>query len=59
MRNCKIDDISDDKHKELEEEEDMISVNERFNTDRSKYVLFPDSLFRTIWDMISFALIMY
>ena len=37
----------------------MISVNERFNSDRSKYVLFPDSNFRTFWDLISFLLILY
>jgi len=39
----RIDDISDDRHKELEEEEDMMSMNERLSYERSLFVLFPDS----------------
>jgi hypothetical protein len=39
----RIDDISDDRHRELEEEEDMMSMNERLSYDRSFLVLFPDS----------------
>lgn len=39
----RINDITDDRHKELEEEEDMMSMNERLSYERSFLVIFPDS----------------
>ncbi|CDW81481.1 UNKNOWN [Stylonychia lemnae] len=55
----RIDDISEDRHKELEEEEDMMSMNERLSYERSFLVLFPDSQLRAFWDLFSFLFILY
>jgi hypothetical protein len=39
----KIYDIDDSKHQELEEEEDMLSLNEKLSHQRSNFILYPDS----------------
>lgn len=55
----RIDDVADAKHKELEEEEDMMSLNERLSMEKSAFILFPDSKRRAVWDLIAFLLILY
>lgn len=51
--------MEDDKQEDMEEEDDMLSINEKINVDRSRLVIFPDSQFKSFWDMISFAFILY
>lgn len=58
-RKTKISEIDDEKHKELEEEEDMLSLNEKLSSERSPFIVFPDSRFRAIWDLVAFMLILY
>src|SRR3569833_3907835 len=43
----------------MEEEDDMLSFNERLNLEKSKGILFPDSSFRAFWDMIVFVCVIY
>lgn len=42
-----------------EEEDDMLNVNEKMNVERSRYVIYPDSQFKSFWDMLSFSLVLY
>lgn len=55
----KIDDIEDNKHKDLEEEEDMLSLNEKLSYERSLFTVFPDSRFKSSWDVVAFIFILY
>lgn len=55
----KINEIDEDVHKDLEEEDDMMSVNERVNMDKSKGILFPDSSFRAFWDFMVLWFVIY
>lgn len=48
-----------DKTEELEEEDDMLSMNERLNVERSRFIVYPDSNLRFVWDIISFFFILY
>ena len=43
----------------MEEEEDMLSLNEKLSYERSPFVIFPDSRFKSIWDIIAFIFILY
>lgn len=54
-----IADIDESKHEELEEEDELMTINERLNLRKSRFVIFPDSTFRGFWDMVSFAMILY
>lgn len=37
----------------------MMSLNERISLERSKFMLYPDSYKRGVWDILSFLLILY
>ena len=58
-KSIKIDEIKDERHKDLEEEEDMLSLNEKLSYERSPLVIFPDSRFKTTWDIVAFVCILY
>lgn len=38
-----IEDVDKNKHQELEEEDELMTINERLNLRKSRYVIFPDS----------------
>eukprot|EP00347_Sterkiella_histriomuscorum_P000865 403374225 len=42
-----------------EEEDDMLSINEKMNIDKSRHVFYPESFFKSMWDIISFGLVLY
>lgn len=48
-----------DKTEELEEEDDMLTMNARLNVERSYLIIFPDSNLRFVWDLLSFCFILY
>lgn len=43
----------------MEEEDELLSINERLHLEKSKYMFFPDTTARTFWDMITFVSIIY
>ena len=49
----------EENHDELEEEDEQMVLNERQNIVLSKFMIFPDSTLKGIWDMITFVCIIY
>lgn len=37
----------------------MLSLNERLSMEKSFLIIFPDSHFKSIWDLLAFILIIY
>lgn len=43
----------------MEEEDDMLSINEKLNIEKTKNVIYPDSSFKSFWDILSFLFVVY
>ena len=37
----------------------MITLNQKMNIEKSQYIMFPDSNYRFVWDLLSFLFILY